>query len=381
MLSSCCRRRRQEEGAPFPPVPEPVYKDGNPERKSFLNKKKLRVIYYEWKAKRPSACVIAVHGITSHARLEWLTFPGTKYEGSWVEAFLQKNITFVGVDQQGHGLSEGWKGERCAMERVDDLVDDLEHVVASVRASDTAPAPLPLFILGMSMGGCVTTLLLERPQTVSKFSIGGAVLLAPMLSLDRVRAHPVNRMLEPLGFVLTTLFPNLPVSPALGPNEKYPWMDEVILGDPLRYQGKQRARVCTELIRGTDQVQRDAHLVRSPLLLIHSKDDGPCEVGGTMKLFARLSNCKEKTLDILTGGEQHMIHAEPGHERVFEKVGNWISARALTAEPTQQQQQQQKAHAGVKLSTAVEKANGSADRLAPGTDFIDLGPEETGVGA
>jgi len=97
----------------------------------------------------------------------------------------------AGVDNQGAGRSGGLFGY---VDRFDDFVSDLLQLVAFVR-SPKAPEgfgpDLPLFGLGCSLGGCIALQASMRQPALFQ----GLVLLAPMLSLERVKRAGANRVL------------------------------------------------------------------------------------------------------------------------------------------------------------------------------------------
>ena len=97
----------------------------------------------------------------------------------------------AGVDNQGTGRSGGLFGY---VERFDHFVDDLLQLAALLRAPG-APAgfgaALPTFALGCSLGGCVALTAALREPALFR----GLVLLAPMLSLERVKRAGKNRVL------------------------------------------------------------------------------------------------------------------------------------------------------------------------------------------
>ena len=114
-----------------------------------------------WRAPKPGAVVVIVHGIAEHSG---------RYEHV-ARQLNAANLSVVGYDQRGHGRSGGRRGH---VDSMDQLHDDLEDQLAGA-----ARLGLPTFVLGHSMGGLVTTsyALTDRPQPQ------GLVLSAPALAL------------------------------------------------------------------------------------------------------------------------------------------------------------------------------------------------------
>uniref|UniRef100_A0A0G4FYK9 Serine aminopeptidase S33 domain-containing protein n=1 Tax=Chromera velia CCMP2878 TaxID=1169474 RepID=A0A0G4FYK9_9ALVE len=301
----------------------PTYDAGDPEECTFTNKKDLKITYWAWKAsEKPKAYLIGLHGICSHARQEWMSFPGQKYEGGWAQKIPQENISFFGIDHQSHGVSEGWKGYRCAFESFDDLVDDAQQllsIVAEKRKNENPSAPI--FVMGLSMGGCVAALLAERDLP----DLSGTILLAPMLALEEVKKKPVNKILLPISSMISALTPNLAVAAGKEPNLQFPDLEAEVEKDPLFYNGLVRARVARECLRVVDVVQQAAPKLTKPLIIFHAKSDTQCEPDGSRFLMTNALNCPDKTLNELEYGF-HMLAGEPDNEKTLGEIVSWIES-------------------------------------------------------
>lgn len=58
------------------------------------------------------------------------------YKGSWIEAFVESGLAVFGMDLQGHGRSDGWRGKRSTAESFDDWRDDTLLFLDSVVRSE-----------------------------------------------------------------------------------------------------------------------------------------------------------------------------------------------------------------------------------------------------
>ncbi|CDJ54306.1 hypothetical protein, conserved [Eimeria brunetti] len=205
--------RKQKPRLPSPG--EVLYPlDGNPETATVVNPKGLKLTIYAWRVQHPKAAVLFIHGVQTHARFEFLrhlspdeqdvvlpaqtpgitaaantaaatteTTPGRVakvsggskggeqqyrrwciYEGSWMQQLNNAGCSVYAGDLESFGLSEGWKGRRCSVERLDDLGWDVitfaefvaEDLVKQNRLtnniSDNQALP-PICLVGISMGG------------------------------------------------------------------------------------------------------------------------------------------------------------------------------------------------------------------------------------
>lgn len=82
---------------------------------------------------------------------------------------------------RSHGRSQGLNGLRCYVRSFDDLVDDQLQVLRNLSQKDGFKN-LPVYTLGLSMGGMIALLTAHRAGPQCQ----GACLLAPMLSLEKL---------------------------------------------------------------------------------------------------------------------------------------------------------------------------------------------------
>ena len=160
-----------------------------------------------WRAPKPGAVVVIVHGIAEHSG---------RYEHV-ARQLNAANLSVVGYDQRGHGRSGGRRGH---VDSMDQLHDDLEDQLAGA-----ARLGLPTFVLGHSMGGLVTTsyALTDRPQPQ------GLVLSAPALAL----AEKAWLQSPLLGVSKLTTRPSMKLGLQLDSLSSDPRVGEAYAADPL----------------------------------------------------------------------------------------------------------------------------------------------------
>lgn len=76
---------------------------------------------------------------------------------------------------------------------------------------------LPTMILGISLGGCIAVNCIHQRGDLFQ----GAILLAAMLSLEKVSKKGLNPYLRPIASLISTLFPTATIV-QLQKNEKFP---------------------------------------------------------------------------------------------------------------------------------------------------------------
>lgn len=105
-----------------------------------VNRKGNRQTRRQWLTDGPPrALVLIIHGIAEHSG---------RYEAVGAQ-FAAAGIGAIGIDQRGHGTTEGPKGH---VESFDGFLDDVEDQISQMR-----DLGVPVILLGHSMGGLVST--------------------------------------------------------------------------------------------------------------------------------------------------------------------------------------------------------------------------------
>lgn len=329
----------------------------------------LELRTYFWPARDAKAVVLLAHGHGSYLLHEFLKPTGVGlpcvYEGSWVQALNDAGFSVCGLDQIGHGFSAGLRGLRCHFNHFPDLVTDVTAFARFVTERTDMPGfgkGLPLFMLGCSMGGAVTAYTLHNaPPGLFR----GAVMLAPMLSLERISRKGLNPYLRLLSWVLSTWAPALQVVAT----EKSPIDEQLQMQweqDPHTYSEPTRVRVAHEYVLATEYLCREMSSMDFPFLVFHSERDTMCDPDGSKRLFLTAKS-KDKQLR-LVNDMWHVIVKEQDNERVLKHVIAWMAERATAAAPAEAKSN---GDAGEHAAIGSEEANGTA---------AAAGGADTGVG-
>ena len=314
------------EGGPSPP--RTVYDDDprlylgpSGSEETLVNAQGLKLRSYFWPSPSPSCVLVFCHGHHAHMLFElvksrvsqsttWLLCAAKllalehthrsatarcpsapqglgqapEYEGSWVQAMNAAGVSVCGVDNQGCGRSEGLHGVRFYVDSFDDYVTDVLQLAGEVSAGRHGPgfSGLPLFIGGISLGGCIAfNAALKRRELFR-----GLALLAPMLSLEHVSRKGLNLYLRPIAALLSWLMPTAAII-ATDRNTMHPEIQASWDADPLVSHGKSRVRNATEYIRATERTMARLEEAELPLLIFHSENDTMCDVEGSKQLYLR----------------------------------------------------------------------------------------------
>jgi acylglycerol lipase len=268
---------------------------------------------------------VFVHGHGAHTFFELLNGQGAgkplSYEGSWVEQMNAQGISVAAIDNQGCGRSESLYGLRFYIENFDHYVNDVLLLSETLPASFSNNGSLPLFISGISLGGCIA--LTAARQAPELFA--GAVLLAPMLSLKKVARQGLNPYLRPLSAVLSVLVPSAAVV-ATDKNPLYPDIQALWDADPLAMHCKTRVRNANEYLRATEAAMLSLDTVEFPFLIFHSENDTMCDCDGSKSLYLNAKS-EDKTLR-LVNQMWHVLPKEPNNERILAEMIEWMVKRA-----------------------------------------------------
>ncbi len=261
-------------------------------------------IYYQaWLPDEdPKAVVVVVHGLGEHSG---------RYM-NLVNRLVPLGYAIYGLDHLGHGQSEG---QREVIDRFTDYTATLEAFCAQVK--DWQPGK-PLFLLGHSMGGLITTYYLLDHQA----DFRGAVISAPAVMVS----DGVSQTTIMAGKLLSTVAPTMGVL-ALDANDisRDPAVVAAYRNDPLVYQGKTPARLAAEMLKTMGIVSARMEEIRLPFVVLQGSADKLVNPAGAQMLYDQAGSA-DKTLNVYDG-LYHEVLNEPEHDRVLRDVAAWLDAR------------------------------------------------------
>ncbi|GFR46888.1 hypothetical protein Agub_g8529 [Astrephomene gubernaculifera] len=302
------------------------------------NERGIDICQYYWPATpgtQPKGILVLVHGHGGYLQFDWLKSQGLGrlccYEGSLVARLNAAGFAVCGNDHRGAGRSGGL---RCYCDCFQDYVGDVMQVA---RSCTTLGLPsfepqLPLFLAGMSKGGCVALIAAIKEPAV----FSGVICLAPMVSLEKVAKKGLNPYLRPLGALLSRLVPRARLLQA-SRNTLYPDLQEAYDKDPNCYHEPTRVRNAQEYLRATEWLTRHQGQLGAPLLVFHSEGDTMTDPEGSRRLVEQAKSTDKQF--VAPPNMWHVLLKEPGHEQLELQILEWLDKRC-TAPPQQQQQQQ-----------------------------------------
>jgi len=258
---------------------------------------------YHWPAPAlpAKAHVLLVHGLGEHmGRYNHVAY-----------ALQTAGYAVEGYDHTGHGLSSGERGD---VSTPNQLVDDLAAVVADIQHHQ--PRPIPLVLLGHSMGGLVVA----RALAQQACKVDAAVLSAPAF------AAFTNALQKLLLATIPRFFPHLRVANGL----QLSWLArdaQVVRAyreDKLVHDRIAAGLAAWIMVEGEKAVQEAAQW-RTPALLLYAGQDHLVNPQGCVD-FAQAA-LPEFLQSHCFNVMYHEIFNDPEKTLVFNKLLTWLDQR------------------------------------------------------
>src|SRR5829696_8501944 len=278
---------------------------GDAERRFLMAGDGVRLHCLHWRSRQspPSAVLIFLHGIASHAG--WF--------GETAANLNQHGVEVYGPDRRGSGRSQGPRGH---LDRYEQALDNVEQVVRLVAAEHPGT---PVF-LAASSGAAELGVVYAAERAAP---LAGLLLLGPVL-FPRVNLSPWGRVLVVAGHRLRPMarLP-IPLTPEMY-TANPPYLD-FIRADPLR-RLEATAQFFWETARLDRQRRRAGAGLTLPLLLLQGEADKMVDVPATRRWFDRLE-VEDKTYRAYAGAG-HTLDFEPDRAPYLADLLGWVAARA-----------------------------------------------------
>ena len=268
----------------------------------FKGLRNTKIYYQAWLPEaKVKAVLLIIHGLGEHCG---------RYMNV-VNHFVPLGYAVYGFDHIGHGKSEGM---REVVERFEDYTGTLRVYCEMVK---NWQAGKPLFLLGHSMGGLITSCYLLDHQ----IDFRGAVISAPLVKAS----GNISQVTIFMGKILSALAPKMGLLPV---DAKSISRDlEVVkayVSDPLVFHGKTPARLAAELLKAMQRVTSEADKITLPFFVLQGSADKLVDPAGAKMLYDMASS-KDKSIRVYEG-YYHELFNEPDRDRVLKDVETWLAA-------------------------------------------------------
>ena len=265
----------------------------------------------------PRAVVLIVHGLGEHA---------SRYDHV-ARQLLEWGFAVRAYDQRGHGESGGARGglssEALLLEDLAEVVDDTRMRSLSLprpTGGTGAGKPLPLILLGHSLGGLVV----GRFVSLDLRPVDGLVMSSPALDPG------LNAIQKLLLAILPAIAPNLRINNGLKPAyiSHDPQVVRKYLADPLVH-AKISARLASFIASaGPATVAAAGHWVTPTLLMYAGADKLVNPAGSRAFAEAAAAGSGAKVLTVKCFDElYHEIFNELDAAPVFVALKAWLDSR------------------------------------------------------
>lgn len=252
----------------------------------FIDHPKGRAYYRHWASAQPRAAVIFLHGFGEHTGL---------YH-RYGFALNAAGIDLWAVDQFGHGLSPGVRGDFGSIEDSSSLAE------AMISQAESATPGLPLIAQGHSFGSVVTLFgLLDHPDRYSAGVVSGAPLV------------PIPAMLDS--------DTSLDLAPQWLSGDEF-YLDQ-LENDPLAFLDADGAALVRELDRAWDRFGAVLPKLVVPTLAVHGSNDPIAQIGAVRAYAEQIEALRLAEFE----GARHDVLNDTVHREVAAAIVEFIDGR------------------------------------------------------
>jgi acylglycerol lipase len=272
----------------------------NAQEQRIVGANGLKILIRSWHPATKARAVVAIcHGVKSHSGYY-----------TWVaDQFVVNGLAVYALDLHGRGKSDG---ERFYLDKFQDYLDDVNALIMLAKSREPG---LPVFLLGHSAGGVVSSVYALEHQA----ELAGLIcesfafqVYAPEFALAVVKglshvaphAHVLNLKTEDFS--------------------RDPKVVQFMLNDPLIAHEVQPTRTVAELVLADERLKREFPLITLPVLILHGTADKVTKPGGS-QLFFDTAGSSDKTLKLYDGYAHDLLN-DLGKEKVMADIQAWIDS-------------------------------------------------------
>ena len=253
---------------------------------------------------RARGVVAIVHGVKSHSGYyQWAA-----------NQLVAQGLAVYAVDLHGRGKSDG---ERFYLEKFEDYLDDVNALVALAKSRQPSR---PLFLLGHSAGGVVSSVYTLEHQA----ELAGLIcesfafqVFAPDFALAVLKG-------------LSHVAPHLHVLDLKTEDfSRDPQVVQAMKDDLLIAGEVQPTNTVAELVRADERLDREFPLITLPVLILHGTGDKVTRAAGSQRFFDNAGS-RDKTLKLYEGHAHDLLN-DIDKEQVMSDIVAWINARVGVA--------------------------------------------------
>lgn len=159
--------------------------------------------------------------------------------------------------------------------------------------------------------------------------VDGTILLAPMISLEKLAASPLNRVMLPIARALCRIAPATRIPMSKLENKRNAYLQQQFERDPMNQQGSASVQVAILTIEQCRRTVEMLDQVDFPFFVLHSQHDEIVDPEGSHMLYERAAS-RIKKLSVLDHPKSfHLLAGEPMHLEVLSAIFDWLEHRLV----------------------------------------------------
>lgn len=260
-----------------------------------------KVFYRNWKTTgSPKAVVVIVHGFNSHSGYyQWVA-----------EQLATNNYEIFAIDLRGRGNSDG---ERFYIQDYQELISDIDQLVNIAKA---AGPDLPIFLLGHSAGGVLSSIYtMEHQDKLNGFICESFAFQVPAPDFAIAVLKGLSHI-APHAHVLRLKNEDFSRDVAVV---------EAMNNDPLIAHEVQPTKTVQQLALADERLKTGMNTVTLPLLILHGTADKATKPSGSQYFYDNAAS-KDKTLKLYPG-HYHDLLNDVDKETVMGDILQWVYSR------------------------------------------------------
>lgn len=262
-------------------------------------------LYYRiWPVNDPQRILVGIHGMGAHG----------EYYVQVADQVITNNITTYALDLKHHGRSSGKKGD---IKNFKELIEQVNEFISFIKKNHNN---LPIYLMGLSMGGCISV----NYSIMFPDMINGLILMAPAVK-TKIKITGGDILKLPI-FIFTYLFrkgkPIIELAKRQDVGTRNPLKAELDKIDEFRLKNVS-LRYLIQVNKWVKKAFKNVNKIICPTLIMQGTQDNLVSFDGVKKFFDKLP-IKDKKFIVLEGA-YHSLYSDPAmDEGGWEELKKWI---------------------------------------------------------
>ncbi|MHA1301591.1 MAG: alpha/beta fold hydrolase [Candidatus Helarchaeota archaeon] len=266
-----------------------------------------RLYYRVWPRDNPKKIIIGIHGLAAHG----------EYYVQVADQLISSNITTYALDLKHHGRSDGKKGD---LKNFQELIEQVNEFIMFIKSKHEK---IPIFLMGLSMGGCITVNYAEMfPDTIN-----GIILMAPAVKTNVKLSIKDVLSIIPMGiaYIFIKGKPLIDIKKRQGVGTRNPLRTEYDESDEYRLK-KISMRYLLQVNKWVKKGFKNLEKIVCPVLIMIGTSDKLVSIEGVKEFYQKLTIEDKKLIEIK--GAYHCLYSDPGmiEEGGWNELRSWILA-------------------------------------------------------